>query len=431
MKTREVLFGGGAGGGKSRLGCYWLIKSCLTYPDTRWLIGRSVLKNLKGTTLKTFFEVCKDLGLINEVHYRYHQQRGEIQFSNKSEIVLKDLATYPSDPNFDSLGSLEITGAFIDECSEIDDKAKEVLLTRIRHKLSEHGLTPKLLMTCNPSKGWVYYDFYAPSVKGILAPDKQFIQALAADNPFIDPTYIENLKSSKLEATKQRLLYGNWDYDDDPTALFDFKKITDCFSADHVTGGKNYLTCDIAMQGSDKFVICQWNGMRIESIYSMDKCDSDEIIKTIRRMMKEAQVPASQVVYDADGMGSFVQGMIKGAQPFNNNAKPMGKDTNYQNLKTQCYYKTAELVEDGKIYISVSDHEREQISQELGAVKTRDTDKDGKLKINSKDEIRRMIGRSPDYADAIMMRMYFELKPKRSKPTFLPRPDQGNWDHWR
>ena len=45
--TNEVLFGGGAGGGKTALGCYFQIKRRLKYPETRGLIGRAVLKTLK------------------------------------------------------------------------------------------------------------------------------------------------------------------------------------------------------------------------------------------------------------------------------------------------------------------------------------------------------------------------------------------------
>ena len=55
--TTELLFGGGAGGGKSYLGCAWIIHSCLKYKGIRCLIGRSKLDSLKKTTLNTFFEI--------------------------------------------------------------------------------------------------------------------------------------------------------------------------------------------------------------------------------------------------------------------------------------------------------------------------------------------------------------------------------------
>ena len=56
--TKEVLYGGAAGGGKSALGCLWLISMCQRYPKTRWLMGRAKLKSLKDTTLNTFFDLA-------------------------------------------------------------------------------------------------------------------------------------------------------------------------------------------------------------------------------------------------------------------------------------------------------------------------------------------------------------------------------------
>ena len=70
-KTNVVLYGGGAGGGKSMLGVYWVIKQCLKFPKTRYVIGRSRLKNLKETTLKSFFEVCSMQGLTANVDFTY------------------------------------------------------------------------------------------------------------------------------------------------------------------------------------------------------------------------------------------------------------------------------------------------------------------------------------------------------------------------
>jgi phage terminase large subunit len=39
--TKYVVFGGAAGGGKTWLGCEWLLSMCLTYPGSKWFIGRS------------------------------------------------------------------------------------------------------------------------------------------------------------------------------------------------------------------------------------------------------------------------------------------------------------------------------------------------------------------------------------------------------
>jgi len=172
--TIETLFGGGAGGAKSVLGCYWILKCCLKYPSSRWVIGRWKRKHLYETTLNTFWEVCKMQG-INSNHYAFNSQSGVITFFNGSEVLLKDLFLYPSDPNFDSLGSLEITGAFIDEANQVSEKAKTILKSRIRYKLDQFNLIPKVLYTCNPAKNWVYSEFYKPFKQGVLSVETDIV----------------------------------------------------------------------------------------------------------------------------------------------------------------------------------------------------------------------------------------------------------------
>jgi PBSX family phage terminase large subunit len=182
-QTKEVLYGGAAGGGKSALGCLWLIENCQRYKGSRWLMGRSKLKALKETTLNTFFELTSLLNLGDQ--FSYNAQSNIIKWNNGSEILLKDLFLYPSDPNFDSLGSLEICGAFIDECNQVVHKAWQIVLSRCRYKLNQFGIIPKVLGSCNPAKNWTYKEFYKKAKDGTLSNTKVFIQALPTDNPHL------------------------------------------------------------------------------------------------------------------------------------------------------------------------------------------------------------------------------------------------------
>jgi hypothetical protein len=94
---------------------------------------------------------------------------------------------------------------------------------------------------------------------------------------------------------------------------------------------------------------------------------------------------------------------------FVNNATPLKKE-NYQNLKTQCYYKLADLINKGQIGVNCKDvNIKNQIIEECEQVRTKDADKDNKLQIIPKEIVKNIIGRSPDYSDALAMRMYYEI----------------------
>jgi phage terminase large subunit len=49
------------------------------------------------------------------------------------------------------------------------------------------------------------------------------------------------------------------------------------------------------------------------------------------------------------------------------------------------------------------------LKQELDNIVQIDIDKDGPIKLIKKEELKKKIGRSPDEADSLMMRMWFEL----------------------
>ena len=409
-ETTELLFGGSAGGGKSYLGAVWLIYLCTSYDGIRCLIGRSKLDSLKKTTLNTFFDVCKQFGLEANVDYTFNGSSNIVRFTNGSEIILKDLFLYPSDRNFDSLGSLEITAAFIDEANQITEKAKQIVSSRLRYKLDEYGLTPKLLMTCNPAKNWVYSDFYKPSKENRLPVYRKFIQALVDDNKHISKHYKEQLQKLD-EISKQRLLFGNWEYDDSEDKLINYNAILGAFELDSTPTGDKYISADIARYGKDKTCIVYWNGLRAESFTVIDKNSVTEAAEAIRKVQNTYDVPLSNIIVDDDGVGGGVRDILR-CKAFVNNSKAL-KGENYTNLKTQCYYALADAVNKSKIFVRTNNTTYKNfIVQELEQVRRKNFDKDTKLQLISKDEVKTAIGRSPDFSDALAMRMYYELKPQ-------------------
>lgn len=213
--TVEVLYGGAAGGGKSYLGCLWQITNRLNYPNTRGLIGRRVLQDLKKSTMNTFFTLLTQMGKVAGKDYFYNAQDQIIKWSNGSQTLFVDLDWKPSDPDFNRLGGFEVTDVFVDEATEISLKAFEILKSRIRWKLAEYHLKPKILLTCNPGWNWVRQRYIKDDEGNpiLLKPYQKVIKALVTDNPdkaFVS-IYQENLEQIDNEFDKQRLLFGNWD----------------------------------------------------------------------------------------------------------------------------------------------------------------------------------------------------------------------------
>jgi len=412
-KTNIVLFGGSAGGGKSWLGCLWITTLCLKHQGIRCLIGRSVLTQLKLTTLNTLFDLLGSMGLKSGEHFTFNGQSNVLTFYNGSEIVFKDLAYNPSDPNYDSLGSLEISAAFIDEAAQITSLAFSIVKSRIRYKLNEYNLTPKVLMTCNPANNWIKKDFYLPFIQETLKPNQVFIPSLPMDNPHLPASYIEMLKELP-PMQRKRLLEGDWDYLEDSDSLFKFDEISSCiYKFEPNPSEKKYMTVDVARFGDDRSVVMIWVGLAVISCHIYRKVSTTELSSEIRDLMKFHGIHPQQVIIDSDGVGGGVADQIKGTN-FVNNARPL-HEQNFTNLKSQCYIKLSELFREGKISLNLLEPAVvEDLTQELLAIKLKDVDKDNKVGVMSKDEMKRILGKSPDLSDALMMRMYPEIKTSKT-----------------
>ena len=414
--TNEVLFGGGSRGGKSWLGNLWVMVETFRKPKSSYMIARANFTDLRDTTLATFHKVINHYGVAE--HFTFNAQTNyAYNIATGSKIKFREMGWYPSDPEYNRIGSYELTGVFLDEAQEIKKKAIDVLRGRFSELKGDGWESiPKMFYSCNPAKNWIMQDFVKPFDEGKLSSDKAFVQSLVTDNPHISEAYIENLRKAD-KVTRERLLFGNFYYDDDPAKLIEYDKILDLYENTQVPSGSKYITADIATKGSDKFVVGVWDGLRLIKIYSEAKSTGLGIIEKIKELKNKYGVPNSNICFDADGVGGGLSGFLANTIEFKNGSKAKGGE-NFNHLKSQCYFKLAELVNEGKIWV-VDDTYQDVLNEELEYIKRDNVDKDGKLSILPKDKVKELLGRSPDFSDAVMMRMYWEVSGKIQ--TFNPR----------
>lgn len=409
----EVLFGGGARGGKSYLGCLWQILSRLKYPRSAGMIGRYDFVTLQNTTLVTFFEVLASLPEYyqKQIHYKASVPP-VVEFANGSVIYIVYFKDRSKDPNFDRFGSYAITDLFIDESQEISAKLISVLRGRFSLLRGQNAdgtmwqTKPKALYTCNPSRGWNYTDFYRPYREGTLVPYRKFIQSLPADNPHVTQDYIDNLMRAD-KVTVQRLVYGNFEYDDDPSTLCDYDAISELFTNKRIQPvGRKSISADIATKGHDKFIVGSWHGNVVYIAADKAFSPGKEIETEIRRVQAQENVPSRYIIVDSDGVGNFLSSYMPGIREFHGGARPA--DTKYANLRSECYFKLADMINNRRLRIVCTPEQRELIKEELAVIRQAFIDNDTKKKtIISKEEMKKLLGRSPDYADMLMMGMWF------------------------
>ena len=252
------------------------------------------------------------------------------------------------------------------------------------HQLKEKALTDPL------------YDYYKITAwdavrEGILSES----EVLQAKKDLPDKIFKQLYLAEETESDDQLLPYS---------------VINDFFTNTHVEPGLSYITADVALHGSDRFVVIAWSGWRITEIKIVDKCDAQQAEQILRSMIEKWKVPLSRVNYDADGLGSFLRGYLAGAVPFVNGSKALGG--NYKNLKSQCGYLFAKQANDTGIYFDCKIDDRTPIIEELECLQSYALDKDGKMQLLPKAKIKEILGRSPDILDALIMRAYWIAKPK-------------------
>lgn len=215
--ANEVLYGGAAGGGKSKAIVMDGLARCLTYPGTSAYMFRRTYSELEDTLIKEA-KASYPPGLA-----KYNSSRHEMLLPNGSLICFRHCAS-PADMYL--YAGAEIQWLYIDELTSFEYEIYTFLKTRLRAKKAL-GVKPLVRCASNPGNighSWVKSMFVdaappltmvnhverLPGAKHSRQFTTQYIPALATDNPHITDDYLYEL-NRKPKALRDALLYGKWD----------------------------------------------------------------------------------------------------------------------------------------------------------------------------------------------------------------------------
>jgi hypothetical protein len=250
------------------------------------------------------------------------------------------------------------------------------------------------------------------------------------DNPFLPREELELLKAEyegDYASYQQEILA---EYIENTGSLFKYDALVDVFSNTVTKQDSKYLIVDIADDGSDKTIFSFWEGLEEYQREEYERLNTESIIAKIREYASQHRIPYSHIAVDAIGVGAGVasSSMLDGIIGFKSSYQAVKTDiniarlpnvsyleapltTDYKNLRSQCLFTLADLVNNHKIASKVTGKQKEVIIEELSNYQDASTG-DGKRMATRKEDVKNAIGHSPDNSDTWIMRMYFTIRDK-------------------
>lgn len=199
--SRNVAYVGGVGSGKTVALCLSAILNGANEPDGFSLIGRLNMPALTNSTMKTFLE------LVHPEDGDWKPSEKRFIFRNGHEVVFLHLDI--SDPKVSGhIKSMNLSGAYIDEATEISEEIYFLVQSRLRRKTAPRHL---LRLASNPAgHDWVWRNFFDPSRSDKLRRLNVGITATTFDNTTLSQEYVDNMLATWPKDWQDRYIYGNF-----------------------------------------------------------------------------------------------------------------------------------------------------------------------------------------------------------------------------
>ena len=417
LKVNEVLYGGAKYGGKSVFGCIWsylqakeVMEKChigrRKYPIVVGFLGRKRGVDFSDTTLETWKK------FIPEQNYQIKTQDKEIVIENSVKL---QYGGFDDTETVQKFNSAEYAFAFVDQAEETTRDEISMLRGALADRFIFNKVRPKakLLVTANPRICWLKDEFISAPTNG-----KVFVQALPSDNPYLTSEAVERLKDAFRHRPEllQAYLYGNWDELEGMDLVMTTKDIKACVNNRlPMNDIAKLISCDVARFGDDETVIYVFEGLKvIKNDFYQHRSTTETAGKLLALKNQEnAYLIASDSIGEGAGVVDMLNEMTIGSPlrvvcPIDSRNKPIEEPNSkvkFLNLRAQMWWRVSELIKEKKVSIP----DDPVLIGQLTSVRYFFTS-DGKIKIESKEEIKKRLGRSPDRADALVYGLWAIMK---------------------
>lgn len=248
------------------------------------------------------------------------------------------------------------------------------------------------------------------------------------DNPHIPREELEKAKKEVDQNTFRQEYLA--EYVDNEGALFRYASLVDVFTNTVSKTGNKYMIIDVADDGTDKTVFSLWEDLEEYHREEYHNLNSEGVVMKTRELASQNKIPYSHIAVDAIGVGSSVasSSLLTGIVGYKSSFAPIKTDmdivklpsvgylpdakaltSDFRNLRSQCVFTLADYVNNHNIASRVTGRFKEHIIEELSTYQDASTG-DGKRMATQKEDVKEILGRSPDHSDTWIMRMYFVIR---------------------
>lgn len=390
---RFILYGGAFGGGKT----IWLVNEsiqlCLDYPGNVGYICRNELPAFRRSVL-----IELERYIVPQILDQHHQTENYFRFKNGSMLFYGGLGDSVS--GLQRLSSMSLGFAAIDQAEETTETHFNMLAGRLRLNIPK--IHYKILLTCNPSPGWVKQKFVEQKL-----PDHVFIQSLPKDNPYLPDDYESGLRKLFPPEWVKSMIDGDWDALEGGNFLFKYSELKRAVNRElgEVNPTNLWAGQDIAREGDDSSVITVRDGYKVIYTDSWAKTDLMETTGLIQVKIEKFNLAPKNVNLDAVGVGAGVYDRLREQKVYINGiiagSEPMDKE-HYVNSRAEMYDNLRKRFEAGTISIP----DDQDLIAQLSSIRFKIAS-DKKLQIVSKEEMKRTYHlKSPDKSDSLALAFY-------------------------